>query len=176
MPLTSDLKQKKWQQWNSTLKRKPWNRSKRPAKVFEHPMPTRKPKRKGIRSISKKLKKRLTRDYFPLQKEFLQRPENRWCAICLARSLDTHFELIRPTLLITDIWRGDHVLIQGGATLSKSTEVHHAKSRVGSLLTDERFFLGSCRDCREFPHTHYKDARRLGVLAPAHEYGVVPRD
>lgn len=56
-----------------------------------------------------------------------------------------------------------------------STEVHHSRGRNGALLFDARFFVASCRGCREWPHEHPREARALGILAEPRDWNVVPR-
>lgn len=62
-----------------------------------------------------------------------------------------------------------------GLTPMAATEVHHARGRVGSLLIDTRFFVPSCRPCREWPHENPKEARALGVLAGPAEWNTPPK-
>lgn len=97
---------------------------------------------KPMRQVSPKQGKRL-REYGPISKAFLA--DHPFCAICTARG-------IHPP--------------------NSATEVHHLRGRVGKLLCDKRGFVASCFPCRDFPHTQVIEARRLGVLAPAHLWNV----
>lgn len=36
-----------------------------------------------------------------------------------------------------------------GCTI-RATEIHHMKGRIGSLLTDKRYFLAVCRNCHNY--------------------------
>lgn len=82
--------------------------------------------------------------YFPIQQDFLR--QNPWCVVC----------------------------IMLGKGKVPATEAHHVRGRNGSLLFDTRFFASTCWDCRMIPHLNPKWAREVGLLAPQHEWGVVP--
>jgi hypothetical protein len=86
--------------------------------------------------------------YYQERREYLQKPENAVCAICLVL----------------------------GNTPQASTEVHHSRSRSGRLLRDQRFWIPSCRGCREIPHQRPKWAREMGILCSASEWGVYPSE
>jgi hypothetical protein len=58
----------------------------------------------------------------------------------------------------------------------KATEVHHKRGRNGALLCDTRFLASTCRAHRMWPHDNPVQARAVGLLAPANEWGVVPRE
>ncbi len=36
----------------------------------------------------------------------------------------------------------------------RAVEIHHFKGRIGSLLTDERYFKSTCRHCHDQVHNH----------------------
>lgn len=98
--------------------------------------------------------KQLANDrYYPLQREFLARPENQWCAICQAR---------RDA--------GENIQV------NIATEVHHWAGRTGRLLCYVPYFRPSCFFCRTWPHDHKRRAREIGVLAPATLYDVFPAE
>jgi len=40
-----------------------------------------------------------------------------------------------------------------GCTI-KATDLHHAKGKIGDLLTDKRFFKALCRSCHSYIETH----------------------
>ena len=40
-----------------------------------------------------------------------------------------------------------------GCTI-KATDLHHAKGKIGDLLTDKRFFKALCRNCHNYIETH----------------------
>lgn len=42
----------------------------------------------------------------------------------------------------------------------KATEVHHSRSRLGTLLTDERFFIPISRRGHRWVHEHPEEARK----------------
>lgn len=59
--------------------------------------------------------------------------------------------------------------------VAASTELHHKRGRVGSLLCDTRFFAACCNYCHTFIHANPAIARQLGLLAPANEWNVSPQ-
>lgn len=138
-----------WQSSNSYakgLKRKTPLRRKAPMK--RHPgalKPGQWMARK--KPMRKKSRKQRSREeqYRPIQRAFIE--SNPWCQICEAR----------------------------GLRANPATEVHHMRGRNGSLLFDTRFFKSSCYACRLWPHEHTVQARELGVLCSASEWGTVPR-
>lgn len=91
-----------------------------------------------------KSRRQAKRKYFDKHSDFLS--QNPVCMICLVRCR-------KP---------------------NPSTEIHHARGRIGRLLNDERFFVASCRECREWPHEHPREAREMGVLAEATDWNVFP--
>jgi hypothetical protein len=121
-----------------------WMRTKRPEGklVLEEKKPKPKFKRSTLRRVSKAMTEKL-REYKPVQREFLSKPENRYCAICLC---------------------------VGRNPPQRATEVHHKFGRAGRLLTDPRGFIASCFPCRELPHSNPKWARSVGILAEARDW------
>lgn len=101
--------------------------------------------KKPMRKVSKAKQKRLREEYYPAHREFLSKPENRFCGICLAK---------------------------GQNPPNRSTEVHHVRGRAGTLLSDPRGFIPSCYPCRKVPHDNPRWAREVGILAPAHLWNV----
>jgi hypothetical protein len=106
-------------------------------------------KRTPLKKIAKSTRKRMTA-YLALSRVWLE--THPWCEICKARNAHC------PD--VTEIRR--------------ATEVHHKRGRVGKLLLNTDFFVASCRDCREWPHTHPAAARAIGVLAGAAEWNTSP--
>jgi len=43
-----------------------------------------------------------------------------------------------------------------------STQVHHMKGRIGTLLTETRYFLAVCMLCHQWIELHPKEAKELG--------------
>lgn len=78
---------------------------------------------------------------------FLAQPENKYCHICIALNL-------HPNI---------------------STIVHHYRGRSKRVTDDERFFIPSCKHHELWPHQFTVEARTLGLLSPATEYGTAPR-
>ncbi len=102
--------------------------------------------RKVIAQRSDRLKA-LQGVYSRVSKAFLAMPENHRCAICIVRGI------VPPNL---------------------STETHHFAGRIGRLLCYVPYFIPSCFPCREWPHQNARQARELGVLAPAPQWNVYP--
>lgn len=44
----------------------------------------------------------------------------------------------------------------------EATEVHHAKGRLGALLTDTEHFVALCRACHSWVESHPAESKRLG--------------
>lgn len=51
-----------------------------------------------------------------------------------------------------------------GCTI-KATDTHHAKGKVGDLLTDKRYFKALCRSCHNYVETHPEEAKKLELSA-----------
>ena len=45
----------------------------------------------------------------------------------------------------------------------EATEIHHKAGRIGQLLTDDRYFCATCRNCHQWAELHPKEAKELGV-------------
>lgn len=103
-------------------------------------------KRKPLKKQSRSQRERLKK-YFPIRNEFLAQPENQYCSACGTRGI------FPPR---------------------RATEVHHSRSRNGDLLFDTRFFIATDWECGRWIHDHPREARELGLLAPANEWGTVP--
>jgi hypothetical protein len=162
--------------WNSTLSRhKPLKAKraslKRNKRISSESFWVRN-KPKPLPKVSKKRAKQV-KTYLGVHRRFLALPENRYCLICLCRSLNASVAEVRPSTLLP-VDEGDRLFQLSNAKLSPSTEVHHRRGRVGRLLSYSPEFIPSCRPCREWPHSLPKDARRLGLLAPPDEWNVFP--
>lgn len=107
-------------------------------------------RKKPLKKVSRSKRKALS-IYFPLQEEFLEQPENKFCLICTVRRE-----------------HGENILVQ------LATEVHHWAGRIGRLLCYVPYFRPSCKSCREWPHQHGTQAREWGLLAPASQWNVFP--
>jgi hypothetical protein len=147
--------------WNSTLTRKT------PMKRGNKPM-----KRSPFKQVSKKLAK-AKQEYHPASRSFLSRPENTFCLICVCFKTGIDWNEAKALAKIY------HNPIQAfgrlGVLPNPSTETHHQRGRIGSLLTDERFFIPCCRPCRSVPHDNPARARQLELLASPVEFNTVPR-
>lgn len=166
-------------QWNSTLSRKTplkakaWWKAPAPKKhPTAKPYKRSKAKGKALKAISAKRKVQV-REYSRIGREFLAKPENSVCGVCLARSMQVPWSVIKRGLVQMGE-AGISTLREAGATVTPATEKHHYRGRRGRLLCDTRFFIASCFRCREFPHEHPKEARELELLAPPAEWEVFP--
>lgn len=154
------------------MRRSAWQRGKRPKDGKPFKKAVGKAKRKtGLAAKSKKLQRKLVKDYYPAQKLFLKQPENCFCWICIGRTTGATRSEIRAIFENPD-WRTQLQL--SGARLTPSSEAHHYRGRCGRLLDFEPFFVASCKGCREWPHAHAREARALDLLAPASLYNVFP--
>lgn len=168
--------------WGSSLKRKtPMKRTpfKRPAARDDHyrnkARSTLNRQKKPLAKVSKKHEKQLRKAYYPAQGQFLKLPENRFCYICLARSLDASRAEVRAIMLMP-VYDGNRLLEAARATMTNATEVHHWAGRIGRLLDFVPYFVPECRECREWPHVHLKAARELDLIASRTRYDVFPLD
>lgn len=55
---------------------------------------------------------------------------------------------------------------------NRSRDIHHARGRVGSLLTDWRHWLALCRPCHNWVAEHPEAARLAGFLCAVGEWNV----
>lgn len=135
---------------------------------------------KRDRPLAKRSKKmqRQQAEYGPTQKAFLALPENRLCLLCVCRSVNVPLEDIKEGIQRLG---GDGIerwlrRITPNVELRPATEVHHWAGRIGRLLCYTPFFIPSCYGCRLWPHAQTKEARRLGLLAPAEKFNVFPEN
>lgn len=133
-----------WQRRSREAAFRRQKKKQRAMKTFEK-KPT-KARKKPIRSTSKKRAVEI-RLYTKERREWLKLERNRVCHICLC---------------------------VGRATPNPSTEIHHARGRIGRLLRDRRFWVASCRPCRSIPHDNPKWARSVGILAEQKDWNVYP--
>lgn len=54
-----------------------------------------------------------------------------------------------------------------------STEVHHRRGRIGSMLVNEAYFLPVCRECHRWIHDHPSEARMKGYLVSSNHLASV---
>lgn len=172
-------------QWNSTLKRRtplkpksgikrPFNSAKKSPKVRAKLFST--PKAKApLKKVSKKHKRALEKTYYPQQGRFLKFPENRYCWICIGRSLGATRSEIRGIMLLRT-YQSDTILSNAGAIITPSREVHHYAGRIGRLLDFMPYFIPECRECREWPHQHLREARELDLIASRTAYDAFPEN
>lgn len=99
------------------------------------------------------------------------KPENHWCAVCLCRSVNLPWRQLKLSLVLHG---EEYVRRTLSGTLRRAREVHHYRGRIGRLLCDVRFFIATCRACREWPHENTVEARALELLAPGSEWNVFP--
>lgn len=65
---------------------------------------------------------------------------------------------------VRDQFMKDHPQCQArlkGCTI-KATDIHHARGKVGDLLTDKRYFKALCRDCHSYLEVHPNEAKEKG--------------
>lgn len=68
-----------------------------------------------------------------------------------------------------------HHLVSPGERVKRAVDIHHRNGTIGSLLCDERYWFGICRDCHSFCHTFVKRARELGLIAPAGQWNATSK-
>lgn len=52
-----------------------------------------------------------------------------------------------------------------------ATQVHHSRGRVGTLLTNERYWLAVCFPCHKCIHSNISWARAEGFICAIGEWG-----
>lgn len=68
---------------------------------------------------------------------------------------------------VRDQFMKDHPNCQAqlqGCTI-KATDTHHAKGKIGDLLTDKRYFKALCRSCHNYVETHPNQSKEMGLSA-----------
>jgi len=70
---------------------------------------------------------------------------------------------LRDYRKIRDEYLADHKVCQHPDCKNLSEDLHHAKGRVGSLLTDVRFFKALCRSCHRWVEENPEGAKALGL-------------
>lgn len=163
--------------WGSTLKRKTPLRAKKPMTRNRQPMkrgaPLRRisakkaaePGRSPRSTLRPKSEKQIQRekDYKKAVKAWRKRcPWNEVCGVCLSRSLRRPWPGIKRDLLDGK----EAELVAEGARFVTGTETHHYRGRNAALMSDPRFFIRTCRGCREFPHENRREAEALVLIAP----------
>lgn len=103
------------------------------------------PKRTPLKKQSKARAREMA-IYHQEKNEWLLRPENAACAICLCL----------------------------GVTPKAATEVHHKNGRIGRLLRYQPWWIPSCRSCRDVPHDRPNWARDMGILGEKNQWNVFP--
>lgn len=63
-----------------------------------------------------------------------------------------------------------HPKVFPGEKPLRAVEIHHTRGTIGSLLCEEKYWLGICRQCHSFCHTFVKRARELGLIAPVGQW------
>lgn len=126
-----------------------------------------------MRKMSKAMKRRHDEDYGPARVKFLRQFAR--CELCIGASLGIPLEEIREITHGEHAERAGAILEVMGARWRSSTEVHHQRGRTGRLLADTRYFIASCRGCREWPHENQKRARLLNLLSGPNDWMVYDR-
>ncbi len=101
-------------------------------------------RRTPLRPASKRLAAERRR-YTVLRAEFLARPENQWCPVW-------------------DYMVNNGPNNRGHSQPRPTSDIHHKKGRVGSLLNDTRYWLAVSRVGHQWLHDHPNQARERGWL------------
>jgi hypothetical protein len=65
--------------------------------------------------------------------------------------------------VVRDGYLDTHKLCEHPECSNPSEDLHHAKGRVGSLLTDVRYFKALCRKCHRWVEDNPEQAKALGL-------------
>ncbi len=122
--------------------------------------PKSRKKSKGrIRPVSKKQSQRL-RLYLKARKEYLQKfPYCQW--FCHYNNLD-YEEVVRNNGYVR--MKFEYGL--GMAKVPLANQIHHKRGRIGSLLTDQEFFMAVCDIGHVWIHNHTGQSYELGYMLP----------
>lgn len=64
---------------------------------------------------------------------------------------------------VRDNYLGEHKVCENPNCSNPSEDLHHAKGRVGGLLTDVRYFKALCRRCHRWVEDNPEEAKALGL-------------
>ena len=70
---------------------------------------------------------------------------------------------LREYRKVRDAYMAEHTICEHPECSSPSTELHHKKGRIGSLLTDSRYFCALCHDHHEWSEKNPILAKELGL-------------
>lgn len=65
--------------------------------------------------------------------------------------------------VVRDRYLAEHKVCEHPDCKNPSEDLHHAKGRVGSLLTDVRYFKALCRKCHRWCEENVNEAKKLGL-------------
>jgi hypothetical protein len=65
--------------------------------------------------------------------------------------------------LLRDEYLATHKVCEHPECSNPSEDLHHAKGRLGSLLTDTRYFKALCRKCHRWVEENPTDAKSMGL-------------
>jgi hypothetical protein len=65
--------------------------------------------------------------------------------------------------VIRDEYLAMHKVCEHPECNNPSEDLHHAKGRVGILLTDARYFRALCRKCHRWVEENPTDAKSMGL-------------
>lgn len=65
--------------------------------------------------------------------------------------------------VVRDGYLDTHKVCEHPECKNLSEDLHHAKGRVGSLLTDVRYFKALCRRCHRWVEENVNEAKKLGL-------------
>jgi hypothetical protein len=65
--------------------------------------------------------------------------------------------------LLRDEYLATHKVCENPNCSNPSEDLHHAKGRVGGLLTDTRYFKALCRKCHRWVEENPTDAKSMGL-------------
>ena len=72
-----------------------------------------------------------------------------------------------PAYLLAHPVCAAHSIIWGmSVIMAHSNQVHHKRGRIGTLLTDKRFWMAVCSKCHGWINAHPSQARERGLIAP----------
>ena len=64
---------------------------------------------------------------------------------------------------LRDAYLKEHKICEHPECKSPSEDLHHAKGRVGDLLTDVRYFKALCRRCHRWVEENPTEAKSIGL-------------
>lgn len=88
---------------------------------------------------------------------------DKYCRLHLTDVVPEKVDKQKEYLKKKKVYLKDNPNCQFPGCKKKANDLHHKRGRVGDLLTDERYFLGLCRDHHNWVHLNPIAALEMGL-------------